>query len=283
MRLLRAFFLRPVRRRPLRFLTTVAGVAAGIAAIVATVAASRAAVASLERGVEEVAGRARLEITGPAGVPDALLGRLRPVSGDAVVAPVIEEVALLPALGDAVRVLGVDLLVDPQLRTLEPDLATASARRGAALLLAGRGALLPARLAARVHLATGDTFELSVRARREALVVAGTFAPRRFASAWDRTMIVDIALAQELFGKLGRVDRIELLPRRGVSEAALAAETRPFLPAGVTVEEPRARAAATSRMVRALDFNLTALSGVSLFVGAVLVATTLATDRKSVV
>ena len=72
--LLRTFFLRPVRRRPLRFLTTVAGVAAGIAAIVATVAASRAAVASLEQGVEEVAGRARLEITGPGGSPTRCSG-----------------------------------------------------------------------------------------------------------------------------------------------------------------------------------------------------------------
>jgi len=44
--LLRTFFLRPVRRRPLRFLITIAGVAAGIAAVVATISASQAAVAS---------------------------------------------------------------------------------------------------------------------------------------------------------------------------------------------------------------------------------------------
>ncbi|MBZ5587261.1 MAG: ABC transporter permease [Acidobacteriia bacterium] len=276
--LLRTFFLRPVLRRPLRFVTTVIGVAAGIAAVVATVAASRAAVASLREGVNEVAGRARLEVTAPAGLPEELLGRLLPLTGDAVVVPVIEEIALLPALGDAVRVLGVDLLVDTQVRDVEPDAAVLASGRAANMLLVGSGVLLPQRLAERLAVRPGDPLEISIRARRRTLTVAGTFAPRRFASVWDRVLIVDIALAQELFGKVGRLDRIELVPRPGITEARLTAAARLLLPVDVTVEQPRARAAAASRMVRALQFNLTALSGVSLFVGAVLVATTLATS-----
>ena len=276
--LLRTLFIRPVRRRPLRFLTTVLGVAAGIAALVATVASSRAAVASLREGVDEIAGRARLEVTAAAGVPESLLATFRPLTGDAVVAPVIEEIALLPSLGDAVRVLGVDLLVDAQVRDVAPAVAGTPSAPSVNELLAGRGALLPDRLAARLGLRAGDALELSVRARRETLVVAGTFAPRRFASVWDRVVVVDVALAQEMFGKVGRLDRIELVPRRGVALDDLTARARHLVPAGVTVEEPSTRAAASSRMVRALEFNLTALSGVSLLVGAVLVATTLATS-----
>ena len=42
----RALFLRPLVRRPWRFLVTVIGVAVGVAAVVSTVAASRAAIAS---------------------------------------------------------------------------------------------------------------------------------------------------------------------------------------------------------------------------------------------
>ena len=276
--LLRTFFLRPVRRRPLRFIATVIGVGAGIAALVATVAASRAAVASLREGVDQVAGRARLEVAAPAGVPEELLGRMRPLTADAVVVPVIEEIALLPALGDAVRVLGVDLLVDAQVRDVELDAPASASGRTVNALLAGQGVLLPRRLAARLALRPGDPLEISVRARRRTLTVAGTFVPQRFASVWDRVLIVDIALAQELFGKVGRLDRIELVPRPGVDETRLAAAARLLVPPEVTVEQPRIRAAAASRMVRALQFNLTALSGVSLFVGAVLVATTLATS-----
>ncbi|HVN30536.1 MAG TPA: FtsX-like permease family protein [Thermoanaerobaculaceae bacterium] len=276
--LLRTFFLRPVRRRPLRFLTTVLGVAAGIAAVVATISSSQAAVASLREGVTEIAGRTRLEVTAPAGVPEDLLGTLRPLAGDAVVVPVIEEIALVPALGDAVRVLGVDPLLDAQVRTLEISAESGTPLEVAREMLAGRGVLVPAPLAARLGLKVGDVFEVSVRARRESLTVAGVFTPKRFASAWDRVLIVDVALAQEMFGRVGRVDRIELVPRRGVTLGRLAESARTLLPPDVRVEEPAERGAGTSRMVRALQFNLTALSGVSLVVGAVLVATTLATS-----
>jgi putative ABC transport system permease protein len=194
------------------------------------------------------------------------------------VVPVIEEIALVPTLGDAVRVLGVDLLVDSQVRTLKLSLQTGTPLAVAHRMLMGNGVLVPASLASRLALRVGDDLAISVRARRETLTVAGTFMPRRFASAWDRVLIVDVALAQELFGRQGRIDRIEIVPRRGVSEVALAATARKLLPPEVRVEAPAERAAASSRMVRALQFNLTALSGVSLFVGAVLVATTLATS-----
>jgi len=276
--LISALVLRPVRRRPLRFVTTVVGVAAGIAAVVATIAASQAAVASLREGVAEVAGRARAEVTAPAGVPEALLGTLRPLTADAVIVPVVEEIAFVPALGDAVRVLGVDLLVDAQVRTLQLSTAGAPAAQAIARVLTGRGVLVPATLAARLKVRVGDPLAISVRARRETLTVASLFTPPRFASAWDRVLIVDVALAQELFGRVGRLDRIELVPRRGVSEERLTEAARRLLPEAVRVEAPARRGEETSRMVRALEFNLAALSGVSLFVGAVLVATTLATS-----
>ena len=73
-----ALFLRPIRRRPLRFLVTVLGVAAGVAAVVATLASSRAAIASLEQGVLELSGRARLEVRASGGLADSVLGDLRP-------------------------------------------------------------------------------------------------------------------------------------------------------------------------------------------------------------
>jgi putative ABC transport system permease protein len=276
--LLRTFFVRPVRHHPLRFITTVVGVAAGIATVAATITASKAAVASLREGVAEIAGRARLEVTGPAGIPQELLGQLRPLCGDAVVVPVIEEIALLPDLGDAVRVLGVDLLVDSQVRTLKLTTTAGGPLATARRMLTGRGVLLPASLARRLSLRVGDPLPISVRARRETLTVAGVFTPRRFASAWDRVLIVDVAVAQEMFGRASRIDRIELVPRAGVSVAALASEARRLLPGSVKVEAPSEREAESSRMVRALEFNLAALSGVSLFVGAVLVATTLATS-----
>ena len=114
--ILRALFLRPIMRRPWRLVVTVIGVAAGIAAVVSTVAASRAAIASFAEGVEEVAGAARLEVTRPGGLPEELLGELRPLAGEALIVPVVEESVLIVELEDGVRLLGVDVLLDGQVR-----------------------------------------------------------------------------------------------------------------------------------------------------------------------
>jgi putative ABC transport system permease protein len=233
--LLRTLFWRPLCRRPLRFLVTVVGVAIGIAAVVATMLASRAAVASLREGVEAIAPPAALEVTRPGGVDEAWL-RLQPVAGEAVIGPVIEEIALLPSLGDAVRVLGVDPLLAAALAS-EPG---RPAGQVIAQVLRGEGVLLPSPLSRRL----GGPRELtvSVRTRRITLPVAGTFTPDRLASVWQSVVVIDVALAQELFGRVGRLDRIELRPRPPTAVTALAARVRSLLPGDARVEEPAARA-----------------------------------------
>jgi len=279
--LLRALSLRPALATPWRLAATVAGVAAGVAAVVATVAASRAAVASLREGVAELAGRAAVEATAAGGLPESALAALLPLADRAVLVPVVDDVALAPRLGDAVRVLGIDPLVDRAGRAIELA-GGAPPPEVFERLLRGEGVLLPERLAAALAVEDGGEIELAVRGRPVTLRVLARFRVARLAAAWDRVVVADVALAQRLFGKVGRVDRVELVPRGGAADAAaeaaaLIAEARRLLPAGAEVRAPAERGDAGGRMVRALEFNLTALAGVSLFVGGTLVATALAT------
>ncbi|MEP0774666.1 MAG: ABC transporter permease, partial [Acidobacteriota bacterium] len=282
--ILRTLALRPALRRPLRLLVTVVGVAAGVAAMVATVAASRAAVWAMREGVAEVAGEESLELSAPGGVPTALLGRLRPLAADARLSPVLEEVALLPATGEAVKVLGLDLLTADAPDNLPP---MPQGEMDIEALLGRRGALLPEPLARRLGLAPGDDLVVTARSRPEALPVAGVFAPRRAASAWSHTVVMDVAAAQELFGRQGYLDAVRLAPRPGVAMDSLRARLTPeMVPPPLTVGAPRPRAQGSERLLRALEFNLAALSGISLLVGGVLVAITLATavvQRRQVI
>ena len=291
----RSLWLRPLRRRPLRFLATVAGVATGVASVVATLIASRAAVASLTDGVDAVAGRARLELTSPGGVDEAVLGELRDLAGRALLAPVIDRTVTTPAsegeAGELVRVLGLDLLLESQSELVALD---TGAEEGPGLepMLLGRGVALSRTLADELGLARGDPLELLVRTRPVALEVAGVFDPLRFASLWERVAIVDIGLAQELFETGGRIDRVSVLPRNSPPAGAADSEELERLQqalehrladgllglAGVRVAPPAERRRQAERMLRSLEFNLTALSGISVLVGAVLVATTLATS-----
>lgn len=279
--ILRALWWRPTARAPWRALATVAGVAVGVAALCATWLTTRVAVASIDRDVETIAGAARLEVTRPGGVPLADLGPLADLCGEVLCAPVIDGTALAPALGERVRVLGIDPLVDRGARSLRFDRGEGPSEEAGDAFLRGEGVALPAALARALGAAVGDRIELAVRSERVALDVVALFEPARLAAAWDRVVLLDVARASELLGRVARLDRLELVPRRPLDSAALdelAQRIAARLPEGTRVAGPEARRAEGRDLVRALDFNLTALAGVSLIVGAVLVATTLATS-----
>ncbi|MGD8439461.1 MAG: FtsX-like permease family protein [Holophagae bacterium] len=271
----RALLLRPLARRPWRFLITVVGVAAGIAAVISTVAASRAAVASFAEGVDEIAGTARLEVTRPGGLSEELLAALRPVSGNALVVPVIDDTVLLVELGDGVRLLGVDLLLDADVR---PVLADDAEVPDLESTLLGFGALISRPLARQLGVTTGDELTISADGRARTVDVAAVFEAEGLSAVWERVVLVDVAAAQELLGRVGRLDRIELVPRGDVDLSELRRRAAELLPADVDVREPSERRRFAEQMLASLRFNLVALSTISLLVGGVLVATTLATS-----
>ncbi len=273
-----ALFWRPLLRTPVRLLITVLGVAAGVASVLATIAASHAAVHSLARSTKEIAGRTVLEITRPGRVPEGVLGELRSLSALATLLPVVEESVQIPIAQKVVRLLGVDLMVDFQAREfLADENAGASITEEALLSLQG-GAFLPSPLAEELGVRQGDRFQVLAHAQLRELCVAAVFDPPRLAGAFEALIVVDIATSQELVGRPGFLDRIELVPRIGVSAEKLRETIDGILPASCVVTEPETRARQTTSMLRSLEFNLAALSGVSLLVSAVLVATTLATS-----
>lgn len=279
--ILRTLFLRPILRRPLRFAVTVLGVAAGVAAVVATLASSRAAVAALDEGVRDLAGRARLEIKSAGGLDANVLGTLRPISADAHLVPVVEEVALCLSSQSPVRLFGIDAFVDAGARDLGPAFAPGTtaddARERFLEFVRGEGAWIGAGLARELALARGGEIALDVRARVSRLAVLGVL-PDTLGLAFDRLVLVDVARAAELVGEPSRIDRIEVVPRAHADVAKLEKAIEALLPRDATVEDPALRGQDARGLVQSLEFNLTALSLISLLVGAVLVATTLATS-----
>lgn len=279
--ILKALWLRPTLAKPLRALATVGGVSVGVAAVISTLLTTRAAISSLGRDVEVISGEARLEVTRPGGVEMEDLAGLREVCDTALLAPVVEGTALVPVLDERVRLLGIDPLVDEEVRDLALTFDQADEESAREDLLGGNGAVLPRGLALDLGLEPGDVLEVVVRSQAFRLPVVAIFEPRELASAWDRVVLLDVARAQELFGRVGRFDRLELRPRIDLDDealAALSARVSGLLPVEYRVAPAETRREEGERLVRSLEFNLTALSGVSLLVGAVLVATTLATS-----
>jgi putative ABC transport system permease protein len=118
--LFRWFILRRVRQEPVRAGLTILGIALGVAVVLAIRLANQSATAGFAAALDTVAGKTSLEIVGAGvGVAEEQLAGLGWLREWGDVSPVIEgEASALVAQGrgEPIRVLGVDILRDRQLR-----------------------------------------------------------------------------------------------------------------------------------------------------------------------
>ena len=92
--------------------------------------------------------------------------------------------------------------------------------------------------------------------------------------------VFDVPTAQQLFDKEGKLDEIQVVAKPDVSTAELVSEIRPLLPPTAQVKSAAAHAEASTDAVRkelkSLEYFLLAFGGIALFVGAFVIANTLA-------
>src|SRR5439155_20635154 len=85
--------------------------------------------------------------------------------------------------------------------------------------------------------------------------------------------------AQQLFGKVGQLDFIRIQSKSGVDTSKLVSEIKPLLPSTATVRDAAAQAKQDKKQVGGfisfIRYALLAFGGVSLFVGAFVIANTL--------
>lgn len=273
-------------RRPLQSLFLVVGVAIGVAMIVAIDLANGSANRAFALGTEQITGRATHQVVGgPDGVSSALYARLRRELGFRLSAPVVESYVSVPELdAQPMRLLGIDPFAEPPFRSyLGGDDQTVNAAEvdgfGSYItpfLLEPKTVLIGQSVADRYDLQPGQSLPIRLGARMERLTIVGLLVPSNELSrrALDGLLIVDISTAQELLGRVGRLDRIDLImPPGGEGEARLE-EIRDLLPAGARIVRPAARSATVEEMTAAFRLNLTALSLLALVVGMFLIYNT---------
>lgn len=270
-------------RRPLQSLFLILGVAIGVAMIVAIDLANGSAQRAFELGTESVTGRATHTIGGgPRGLDEALYVQLRTEGGVRNSAPVVEDYVTAVELdAQPMRLFGVDPFAEQPFRSYLGlgDQSQAPAADYVAELMATPGTVLLSNdVAQRYGLATGSPLTIRHGTETQTLTVVGLLAPSDELSrrALEGLLITDIASAQELLGRMGRLDRIDLIvPASAAGEAQLAA-VRAMLPPGALLREAAARQGAVNAMTRAFRLNLTALSLLALLVGMFLIYNTVA-------
>jgi len=268
-------------RRPLQSFFLIAGVAIGVAMIVAIDLANGSADRAFQLGAETVTGKATHQITGgPSGLDESVYARVRIEARYRLSAPVVESYVVAEELdGQPMRLFGVDPFAEAPFRSyLGPgdQVQGPAADYLAELMVQPNTVLLSADVAGRYGLSVGDVITVRHGANPITLTIVGLLAPSDDLSrrALDGLLATDIAAAQEVLGKVGRIDRIDLIVPPSEEGEAILQRIAAVLPPGARIDPTAARTGAVSEMTAAFQLNLTALSLLALVVGAFLIYNT---------
>jgi putative ABC transport system permease protein len=253
------------------------GIALGVAVVVAVDLANESSRAAFEIGAEAVAGRTTHQIVGAAGrLEESIYIELRSAGLIENAAPVIIDYFSSPRLGDRpLQLLGIDPFADFPFRPYlggarQPPLENLTT------FLTHPGSLLISRqMAERYDVNVGDELPLLIDGRQQTAIIAGLIEPaddltRR---SLDGMLIADIATAQELLGRTGYLDHIDLL----ISDSDLEdlEKLEAWLPENARIVTAAARRGSVEEMTAAFRLNLSALSLLALLVGVFLIYNTM--------
>ncbi|MCG2593954.1 ABC transporter permease [Ramlibacter sp. XY19] len=257
-----------LRHHAWRTATAVLAVTLGVALAFSVQLINASALAEFASAARSVGGRPDLELRAARGALDeALYGRIATQPQVAAASPILELQTLAQASDGTrrtVRILGVDALLVAQVAPGLQPVPTEGADRLAVLapdtvfLNAAARAALPA-----------QTVRVQAGLQWRELRVAGTAA-----AGGGPLLVMDIAAAQDLFGRGGELTRIDVRLRPGVTAAAWLRELQ--LPPEVQAAEPADAGQRVDALSRAYRVNLTVLALVALFTGAFLVFSVLA-------
>lgn len=252
------------RAHPARFALTALAIAVGVALGFAVHLINGSALASFEGAVRSVGGAADAAVraSSPLGFDERLYPRVATAPGVRDVSPVVKLDARIG--GQRIALLGLDVI---RAANVTPSLIGAAATGGGpgAGLFAEDAIFLSRAALAATGVKAGQTVEVVANGRRVPMRVAGAMP----AAGDDQLLAVtDIATAQWRFGRLGRLDRLDLR----FADAAAARRALPaLLPADATLTDEATEAGRGNALSRAYRVNLDMLALVALLTGGFLV------------
>lgn len=263
-------------RRPWQSVLILLGVALGVAVMVSIDLANASAGRAFELSTEVVTGKATHQIIpSGSGIREEVYAQLRRSGTLNLAAPIVSTYISIPSLkGQAFDLLGIDPFVDRAFRDYwMPD--SLSGRAFFDLLTRPGSVMVSENLAERLGLEIGDGFVIEAGGREQLVWIAGILQPtdRLAERSLDGILLADIATAQEISGRVGYLDRIDLiLPQEF---PAIAETIQSQLPPDLRLETVAARQGSVRQMTEAFQLNLSALSLLALVVGLFLIYNTM--------
>ncbi len=253
------------REQPGRLAVTVLAIALGVALGAAVYLVNTAALNEFALAAQRLVGEAHIVIRGPReGFPEALYAELAQDPAVRLASPVLELEVAVPASHDKLKVLGLDPFVAA---SLQPALI-GEVEREALDLFKPDAIILSNGAAAQLSLRRGDPLRIVVGDAAKDLRVIDILPESAYG---EELGIMDIASAQWMFQKIGRLNRIDLSLKPGIDVEAFRAALDRRLPAGTLAVAPQAERDRAGTVTRAYRVNLNMLALVALWTGAFLV------------
>ena len=196
-------------RHPLQLLLAILGVALGVAMVVSIDLAAESTHRAFALSMQALTGRYTHHLTGgPSGLPESLFTRLRVEAGIRESAPAIE--GYVTANDITLRLAGFDPFSERNLRSR--FVKAAKGDDAVRLLTEPDTVMISALTAQHLRVQPGKTLDITVNGKAHTVnvlaFIEGDGSPD---PSLEGLMIADIATAQELLGRLGVLDRIDLI------------------------------------------------------------------------
>jgi putative ABC transport system permease protein len=268
-RLLRSFSWQELRHQGVRHAMATLVVMLGVALAFSIHLINASALSEFDSAVRSVNGQADLSLRAArGGFDEAFYPEVARHPAVKIASPMIELQTQVKG-AKRLRILGVDSL---RVRIMTPALMPQVSRdvigNDRLTLFDPTVIFLNAQAQKLLSVTPGSEIEVQAGLKRLTLRVAGTIS-----AGGEALGVMDIAGAQEAFGMLGQLSRMDLQLQPGRQVHELLASLK--LPEGVQADTPQTASSQATNMSRAYRVNLTVLALIALFTGAFLVFSTL--------
>lgn len=242
------------------------GISLGVGIVIAVELINNSALSSVSASVDFLSGRATHSLVSNYGrIDEKLFAKIWNDPDIEAASPVVEVMAHTLETGrEPIRFLGLDPFLDSDFRALAPAAAKADDFER---FLAGRvpSILVSGKLMESHGLETGGTLTVLTAGIEKKVKILGSLPRSADAGLGDNIAIMDISAAQEIFGKEGHLDRIDIVYSGDVEQLTKR------LPTSLRLTDGNSRKAALKAMLYSFQLNLAAMSLLALFVGIFLI------------
>lgn len=281
-RLLRTVSIPRLREHRLRTSLTIVGIALGIAVLIAVATVNQSILESVAATIDDIAGKADLQMTaGASGFDAELLDRVRAVPGVEKAAVVVEQTVTNRdprAKGQRLLLLGIDFLNsdDDYFRNYGSSEVDSIKVDGLVFLNSTHNLILSRSVADELGYKLHDRIPLQTPHGRDEFEIWGFIKNEGIGRAFGGAIaIMDYGAMQIAFGRGTNIDRIDIAVQPGADVAAVARAVKAAVGPSFTVDRPSRRNDRVANMLASLQNGLTLASVVALIVGIFLIYNTM--------